>query len=120
MKTIQFVKGEDSIELRGNQPNAVNFTMVIEEGDNSYVVEIPSFNIFFETDSEEKIEGVARKSFDSFFKYWLQQNGLEGFKKHLNDLGFRQKASLQKYFKGKVGEMKDVKTISRQNLVYRA
>jgi hypothetical protein len=117
MNTIEFIKGEDAIRLKGNTPFSVNYTMVIENGPGSYIIEIPSFNIFFETDSEDKIVGVAERSFESFLGYWLQEKGLNSFKNHMKALGFTQKQR-SKNRKSEPSVLKEVKTISRQNMVF--
>lgn len=119
MRSVEFIKGEDAILLKGGRPDAVSCTMVIEETAHSFIVEIPNFNILFETDSRDKIASLAKRSFESFFDYWLYQNGPDSFQKHMMELGFtKNQLSGKSSSRLNLGPGKEIKAITTQNLVF--
>ena len=89
MEVLEFtLNRKNTVKIRNGKVAGITFSMDIKELSNSFMVNIPAFNIHFTTPDKSKIEKLALRSFSSFFNFWLENKGEKELIKHMIDLGF--------------------------------
>lgn len=73
----------------GKKAINVKYTVVYNEDAGMYSAYMPGFDIYYSAPSEEEVTKRAKKMMDTFFDYWIQQEGWKQLFLKIHKLGFR-------------------------------
>lgn len=66
-----------------------SFTTLFNEAEEGMYCYIPGFDIHFFATSDEERTSISRAMTQSFFDFWVKEQGQKSFLLHLNKVGFR-------------------------------
>ena len=84
--------GKNKVIVSDKKRVSVNYTLNLDELEDSVFVNLPGFNISFYVENEDQVAKQAKISLNSFFGYWLIKMGRDEFFRHMLELGFTIKS----------------------------